>query len=234
MSGLAVRRAFDKVRVGGVSLAAPVLRAVPVLRPRVREMSVQAALEWAFGTECAALDFDNAASWVVGQDCVWRLMQRKALGCKVDGGGRSASHHDAEVIASFVAALPEGQGGRGMAVRIAECARAGVVPDAMVGVEPALRCRPVGLAHPNQHGRGARVEVVPALSPAGWGRDVPMCPIVFGFVPTVAQVGAARRDWLRWWGALLHIGAELRGTGVLEMIRLTQAMPPLEPWNARA
>ena len=55
------------------------------------------------------------------------LLQRAALGCKVDGGQHkmgSYTHPDAEVIAATVAGMPDSLGGIRMAIRVAELARA--------------------------------------------------------------------------------------------------------------
>ena len=83
-----------------------------------RPMTIRAALEWAFAAEHAQLDFaeaqgDNARP---GISTVWTIMQRGHLGCSVDGGGYSLPHLDADIIASAVANLPRGLGGRGMAL----------------------------------------------------------------------------------------------------------------------
>lgn len=56
-------------------------------------------------------------------------MQRAALGCKIDGGQYKMgtyTHEDAEVIAATVAGMPDTLGGKRMAIRVAELARAGL------------------------------------------------------------------------------------------------------------
>ncbi|XAI95596.1 hypothetical protein [Nostoc phage Nsp-JY21] len=208
------------------------LRAVP----RTRVMSIRGALEWAFGTERVGLDLDNAPEWHVGVDTCWRLMRQRELGCRVDGGGRSAAHPDAEVIASFVAALPVARGGTSMAVRIAELARAGIAPDPML--DATVRCVPLHLAHGNQHGPRAKAELVPVTEPGQWvrggGRGRPgagpmWCRVTY--TPTAAQVAAARRGWLGWWGALLYLAHDLRSCGRLEDVEISQEMPPVAPWE---
>ena len=88
------------------------------------------------------------------------LLQRAALGCKVDGGQHkigSYTHPDAEVIAATVAGMPDSLGGIRMAIRVAELARAGLTPDWMPGVVP--RCVPVETKR-NQHGERATTVVV--------------------------------------------------------------------------
>lgn len=228
MSGVAVRRAFDRVGVQD-RVARPLL--VPVRVGR-RVLPVLAALEWVFGRECAQLDFDDAGGWTVGADCVWRLMQRKALGCAVDGGGWSGSHPDADVIANCVAALPVGHGGRSMAVRVAELARAGRMPDAMVGAR--LACVPVSWRGGNQHGQDAGTECVGIESYQRPGqRRVQFarlaCPVTY--TPTAQQIASARREWLRWRSALRWIMGELQVPGLLDSLTVTDALPPLAPWE---
>jgi len=78
-----------------------------------RALGVQAALEWAFRVEKAQLELPerpdpervSGTGFGFGLECV--LMQRAALGCKVDGGRYkigSYTHADAEAIAATVAA----------------------------------------------------------------------------------------------------------------------------------
>ena len=65
-----------------------------------REISIKAALEWAFGLEHAQLDFDDLRpdGHRPGRDTIATLMDRGVLGCQIDGGGRSRSSDDAEII----------------------------------------------------------------------------------------------------------------------------------------
>lgn len=200
-----------------------------------REMSIRAALEWAFATEHASLDFDEALGDNArpGISTLWQIAQRGALGCSIDGGGRSLPADDAEIIASAVSNLPVGQGGKGMALRIAALARARMQPDWMQDATP--RCVPVGWRE-TKHGRFAQTAECQARE-GRWvhtfrGRLVERqglaCPV--RFTPTASQIAAARRGWLDWYGALLWLQAELRGLGALDTITITRAMPPLRPW----
>ncbi len=78
-------------------------------------------------------------------------MQRAALGCKIDGGQHKMggyTHEDADVIAT-VAGIPDSLGGKRMAIRMAELARAGLTPDWMPGTVP--RCVPLDIKR-NRHG----------------------------------------------------------------------------------
>lgn len=203
-----------------------------------RRMGVQQALEWAFGKECARLDLEtvdpeNAYRPAVGSE--WLIYQRHLLGATIQSSGRgwggSAPHHDAEVIAAFVANLPEAYGGRGMAVRIAELARAGVTPDWMP--DARVRCMPVEWSFENQHGRYGKTEVIETIVTKHRGRkvrrDVTWVPVTY--TPTAQQIHAARRGYLDWFGALLVIGNDLRGCGMLSRVEVTDEMPPMTPWK---
>lgn len=208
-----------------------------------REMSITQALEWAFRIEHARVEFDDlsdaAGSIRQGVDGIWLMMQRGVLGCKIDGGGHSDPAWDAEVIASAVASLPAGFGGRSMASTIAGLARAGLAPDWMQNARPTAHPVEVRL---NQHGWTARTENASHLGGQGWPPSRRMsrkgavvqtpvlyCPI--RWTNTAAQVAAARRRYLDWWGALWWIGAELRGLAILETIALTDDMPVMTPWK---
>ena len=117
---------------------------------------VQQILEWAFRIEKAQLELPEPHNPERGEGCgfglEYVLLQRAALGCQIDGGRHktgSYTHEDAEVVAATVAALPDALGGKRMAIRIAELARAGLTPDWMPGAVP--RCVPVETRR-NQHG----------------------------------------------------------------------------------
>jgi hypothetical protein len=209
-----------------------------------REMPIQRALEWAFGTEHARLEFDEygetSGALRGGVDGIWIMIQRGRLGCEVDGGGWSTPADDAEIIASAVSNLPEAYGGRKMAAEVASLARAGIAPDWMRGVKP--RYVPIDV-RTNRHGDFAATADARHLGGEGWpaqervGRKgrirrdaVLYCPV--RLAPTAAQISAARRHYLDWFGALLWLGAELRTLGILNRIVITDAMPPMEPWRA--
>jgi len=74
-----------------------------------RALGVQALLEWTFRVEKAQLELPPPKDVVeegYGFGLEYVLMQRAALGCKVDGGQHkmgSYTHADAEVIAAIVA-----------------------------------------------------------------------------------------------------------------------------------
>lgn len=208
-----------------------VLARIAAGRAPRRDMTIRAALEWAFATEKVSLGFDDiGADAAPGVDTVWVMMQRGVLGCRIDGGGRSLGHDDAEVIASILAELPPAQGGRGMAVQMAGLARAGRAPDWMPGAVP--KCLPVGW-HQNRHGRRAVTEVIGTATDLRRGRrvEVPiaLCPVTYA--PTQAQIAAARRAYLGWIGALMWLRHEV-GLAGLRTIAITPGLPPMTPWAA--
>ena len=194
-------------------------------------IGVRDLLEWAFSVECAQLDFDEEAGRAVSYavDPIYRMMRQAELGCRVDGGGESPRHSDAEIIAAVVARLPVAHGGKGMAVRVAQLARACDEPDYMGGETPRVvpadwRC--------NRHGWRAATERVGVERVMHRGRvrevEVRACPITWS--PSAARIASARREYLAWWGALMHIAIELRGIDLAGW-RVTAAMPDLEPWR---
>ena len=149
-----------------------------------RALGVQAVLEWAFRVEKAQLELPprkDVSEEGFGFGLEYVLLQRAALGCKVDGGQHkmgSYTHADAEVVAATVAGMPERLGGIRMAISVAELARAGITPDWMPGVVP--RCVPVE-AKSNQHGERATTVVVGTervLARGKWRTvEVLACPV---------------------------------------------------------
>lgn len=202
-----------------------------------RSMSVQQALEWAFGKEKAELELserpDPERGHGFGFGLEYILIQRAALGCKIDGGQYkvgSYTHEDAEVIAATVAAMPDGLGGKRMAIRVAELARAGLTPDWMPGVVP--RCVPVEVKH-NQHGERATTIVVGTervLSRGKWRTvEVLACPVTYS--PHPQQVDAVRRGYEDWCAALGWVQEGLIVGGMLREVEVTNVMPRLMPWE---
>jgi hypothetical protein len=200
-----------------------------------RTLGVQAALEWAFRTERAQLELpprndDPGETFGFGLEFV--LLQRAALGCKVDGGQHkigSSTHPDAVVIAATVAGLPDSLGGKRMAIRVAELARAGLTPDWMPGVVP--RCVPVETRQ-NQHGERSATIVVGierVLTRGRWRRvEVLACPVTWR--PNPEQIAAARRGYDDWWQALDWVRDGLLAGGMLREVDVTAAMPKKGPW----
>ena len=208
----------------------------PLQRRAKREMNIQQALEWAFGKERAQLELPGRPDLERGQGqgfgLEYVLMQRAALGCKVDGGQHkmgSYTHADAEVIAATVAGIPDNLGGIRMAIRITELARAGLTPDWMPGVVP--RCVPVETRQ-NQHGVRAVTEVVGTervLTRGKWRTvEVLVCPVTWR--PHPEQIESARRGYEDWWQALDWVRDGLMAGGMLREVEVTAAMPKVRPW----
>jgi hypothetical protein len=207
-------------------------------------MSIQQALEWAFGVEKAQLELpepsDPERAHRSGIGLEYVLIQRAALGCKVDGGRYKIgdyTHEDAEIIATTVAGLPDSLGGKRMAIRVAELARAGMTPDWMPGAVP--RCVPVETRR-NKHGERAKTVVVGTArirvrgpTPRGKWKTVEIlaCPITFS--PHPEQIEAARTAYNDWWQALGWVRDGLIAGGMLREVEVTGVMPKVRPWQPR-
>lgn len=209
---------------------------VPKASRPARVMTIQQALEWAFATEKAQLDFDEYGSREferVAVDPIWVMARRAELGCKVDGGGSSSPATDAQIIAAVVEGLPENLGGRRMATQIAELARARRVPDWEPAVKPGVA--PASWAWCDQEGRWTATVRPKAGSPWCWRsrqrkrreRRGDVCPIIY--TGTAASVAAQHRAYLAWWAALLELWHQLRGA--LHSIEISDDMPPMAPWR---
>jgi hypothetical protein len=205
-----------------------------------RVLSVQQALEWAFGKERAELELserpdpERAQGFSFGLEYI--LIQRAALGCKIDGGQHkvgSYTHGDAEVIAATVAGLPDSLGGKRIAIRLAELARAGLTPDWMPGAVP--HCVPVEVKR-NQHGERATTVVVGTervLSRGKWRTvEVLACPVTYS--PHPQQIEAARRGYEDWCAALGWVRDGLRTSSLLREVEVTGVLPRGRPWERRA
>jgi hypothetical protein len=198
-----------------------------------REIGIQRLLEWAFADECASVDFEDAGTLTQGYGYVgnaFRMAERGALGCRIDGGGRSDPDADADLVAAAVSVLPEGCGGRGMAVQIAELARARRVPDLMVGA--SSRCYPSNVNR-NQHGSSSATEHVCYVTdgagrkPKRW--DVRVCPVSYSNVG--GEIARARRNYLQWYSALLELRQTFVNFNNLSRWSVSAAMPAMRPWQ---
>lgn len=223
-------RAFDAVRLAAPLPARRAIFTLPA-RPQRRALSVVKALEWAFATEQVSIEFDevNPDAYTVGCDPIWRMMRQAELGCRVQGGGTSPRADDAEVIASIVARLPAGVGGKGMALQIAHHARACSAPDPML--DTRLRLVVCDGWKTTKHGEFAQTRVFEEEEVIYRGRKVkfPRVGCAIDFRPKPHEISRARRAWLDWWGALLHLRHELSSCG-LARIEITADMPPMTPW----
>ena len=200
-----------------------------------RALGVQAALEWAFRVEQAQLELPlppDITEEGFGFGLEYVLLQRAVLGCKIDGGQHKIggyTHEDAEVIAATVAGLPDSLGGKRMAIRVAELARAGLTPDWMPGVVP--RCVPVETKQ-NQHGERAATIVVGierVLHRRRWRTfEVLACPVTWR--PHPEQIVSARRGYDAWWHALDWVRGGLVASRMLREVEVTAAMPRARPW----
>ena len=203
-----------------------------------RSMSIQQALDWAFRVEKAQLELplpQNAAEEGHSFGLEYVLMQRAVLGCKVDGGQYKMDgyvHEDAEVIAATVAMLPDALGGKRMAIRIAELARAGLTPDWMPGAVP--RCVPRD-TRKNQHGVRAVTEVVGTEHILTRGKrrtvEVLACPVTWR--PHPEQIASARRGYEDWWQALDWGRDTLQDSRMLRKVEVIAVMPKVRPWRCR-
>ena len=203
-----------------------------------RALGVQAALEWTFRIEKAQLELpppSDIEEEGFGFGLEYVLLQRAALGCKVDGGQHKIGgyvHEDAEVIAATVAGMPDSLGGKRMAIRLAELARAGLTPDWMPGAVP--RCVPVEIKR-NRHGDRATSEVVGTervLIKGKWRSvEVRACPVRFS--PDQRQIDGARQAYEDWWQALGWVRDGLMAGGMLREVVVSEVMPRAEPWTER-
>ena len=199
-------------------------------------LGVQAVLEWAFRVEKAQLELPppkDVTEEGFGFGLEYVLLQQAALGCKVDGGQHkmgSYTHADAEVIAATVAGMPDSLGGIRMAIQVAELARAGMTPDWKPGAVP--RCVPVETKQ-NQHGERAATIVVGierVLHRRRWRTvEVLACPVTWR--PHPEQIAYARRGYDEWWQALDWVRDGLVVGGMLREVKVTGAMPKLQPWK---
>jgi hypothetical protein len=162
------------------------------------------------------------------------MMEQARLGCRVDGGGYSEPHPDADLVASAVAQLPDYLGGRRMAVDIADLARARRHPDFMAGALPYFE--PVAWAQSNRHGRSSKTQVIGQCVDVRKGKpvnvDVLVCPVRCR--NDAAVIGRARRSYLNWYGALLDLRATFRLGGDLSSWHITDEMPVRAPWAVSA
>lgn len=199
-----------------------------------REISIQRLLEWAFADECAQVDFEDEGTLATGYGAVgnaYRMAQRGELGCRIDGGGFSHPDPDADLVASAVATLSWAMPmGRSVALSVAEYARARRVPDCMA--DARTMCV-VSDWVCNRHGWRAKTERIGTEIEVRAGRQVSVpvliCPVSFS--PTQAQIGAARRAYLEWYAALLHLRSSFWSHQDLSRWVVSLDMPPMRPWN---
>jgi len=202
-------------------------RGRPCLPPARWTGGIERALEWAFRNERVGLDHPSASVAPAGPSygLEYVAIRQAELGARVDGGGVSAAHHDAEAIAAAVGRLPWW-----LAVTIAESARSGSRPLGLAMAE--VRVEPAAW-QAGAHGYSARTEVVERIEVKARGRggrastrEVRWCPVVYR--PSLARIEADRETYLRWWFAVVDLSVGLRGK--LDQWALTDELPPMRPW----
>ncbi len=210
-----------------------------------RQMTVHQALIWAFRSECVQLDLpdrrdpeDRGGGF--GMEYV--LIQRMKIGVTIDTSiGHSSPHVDAETIAAIVVNLRRDLGGAGMAIRVAELSRSGLIPDWMPDAEP--RIEPVAWVQRNGTGQLAKSEVVAAYyeeytapHPKNDQRtikrrrrvEIEYTPCRWS--PSRSQIANVRDGYSSWWLALDEIRQNLMAVKVLRDIEIIDGMPPRKPW----
>ncbi|MEH6522583.1 hypothetical protein [Sulfitobacter sp.] len=216
-------------------LAAPRSRVkVPDEVGRVRqEISIQRLLEWAFADECASVDFEDEGTLAQGfgqSGNAHRMLERGRLGCRIDGGGRSDPHPDADLVAAAVAVLPEGCGGRSMAVQIAELSRTRRVPDALVGRQ--TRCVPVATRQ-NMHGTWGVTETIGVVVDCSGRKvkrhDVMVCPVTYTL--SDVHIARARRNYLQWRLALVELRQTFVNYNNMSRWLVSDRLPTMRPWQ---
>lgn len=203
---------------------------MPQPRTLPREMSIQRALEWAFGAEKAQVDFDATGAHEfdrVGVDPLWRGMQLAILGTAIDGGGTSDPHPDAQIIASVVeSVLP-----RHMALTVVELARAGRVPE--WNIDARLRVAPEAWSMRDDgtwEAEARDTELFEWVDAKYRRRKLQGQICAIRYVGGTPALGAARRGYLEWYGALLELMAVLGRGNMLQSIKISDQMPPMTPW----
>lgn len=208
-------------------------------RPGLGAMSVLAALDWAFRRERVELELrrrEPPEERGQGFGMEYVLIQRAKLGVSIDSfgppnWGGSTPHEDAEVIAAILSGLPSDLGGSGMAVRVAEFARAGRTPPWQD--KDGLRCVASAL-HQGRGGLRGVTEVVGRGSYYQRGRvrqyDMRVCPVEF--VGDSRRTDSLRAAYRAWWLAVVWLSHELRDCRMLRQVRVTPELPPSAPWSA--
>lgn len=196
-------------------------------------------LVWAFKAECARLDhpsFVGAEGYHMVSSS-YMICQHEKLGCRIDGGGRSSCHPDADLVAAAVAVLPDSFGGWRMAMSIADMARTARVPDWRVETR-VVAARMLT----NRHGRHAATENAANMGADGWPpvprinrkgclvHDmVQCCPV--RILGDASQAARARRTYLDWWRALFELRETFKIHNDLSAFCVIDGMPPMEPWK---
>lgn len=198
--------------------------------------SVQWVLEWAFAVECAQLELPDqrpAEERGFGFGTEYVLLQRLRLGgVKIDvSRGKSEPHEDAEKVAAVVSGLPDHLGGKLMALRVAEYARARMTPDWMPGAESKWQPREWVT---NRHGTSAKTAVESTITTVRRGRskviEIRSCPC--HQVPPPAIIERARFHYAEWYRALRYLRGALQNLSFRDFL-VSDVLPPAKPWERR-
>jgi hypothetical protein len=208
------------------------------------DLTIRAALEWAFATEHAELEFPEEWQARAGRGPSMEsvLLERARLGgVSIDTSrGRSYPHDDADRIADVVARLPGYLGGRGMAVFVAQYARARCTPDWLQGASPSFEPAEWINGPHGSRGKTERagfyIETKRVPHPKNPRRkikrtkrhEIRYTPV--RMLVTPQQIEAARAHYLAWWQALEYLNGQLPVSD-LRSVRILGPMPPERPWD---
>lgn len=196
--------------------------------------SVRGVLEWAFGTECAQLEFDEFDHVAPGVSTTAIACDMLAISPEGHKGitiaidvsrGRSYPHEDADAVASLVASyLP-----RHLAVMVADNARAATCPQWDLGQQ---RIQPIAWKQRNQYGQEGREEVLRTIRykwrGRKWERKETWVPCVW--VPSASEIARKRREYLSWWGSLAMLAPAFAAME-FHCFDFVDRMPPMQPWK---
>lgn len=125
-----------------------------------RTLTIRHAVEWAFSAEKARLCFaeDQGENARLGLPALWKVMQRGALGTKIDCGGHSLPAHNAHIFADALANSPRDLGVRRVAAGVAELALARQSEEWGSDLKP--RCVPMAWRAENLHEPQTAADVI--------------------------------------------------------------------------
>jgi len=213
-----------------------------------RKMSIRMALEWAFMTEYANLDLgDDLTKTQVGVDTLYKLIERNRLGfVRIDGGGKSMPHDDAELISASLTKLAMQKSNRRLALMVGDCARLGRPVDWMEGAVPKIEPAEWKPRRGYSKGDMAKEEVlrrytiaVKVPHPKNPEKTVTRrtkveethCPCIW--TTSLQEIETARADYSKWVSALRWLRDDLRANWDLQTIELTDHLPIHQPWIDR-
>jgi hypothetical protein len=208
-----------------------------------RSIDIWGLVVWAFQREAAQLDLrrESFAESCVGgfgyASMTAIIAEHEQLGCRVDGGGHSDPHPDADLVANALSVLSEGCGGQRMALTIVEHARANTLPEWRVETSVIPR-----EWFTNRHGRTAKTADAADLGTAGWPAQersnrkgvcvadaVSFCPIIVR--GGGAEIASRRRHWLLFRSALLELRTSFQAGNDLTSWVVGDQLPQLRPWR---